>query len=155
MKELIKKALSELENLPYSSTKKTVERKLDLDNYPSVAEISKLAEKVGLPLNKIFIGTEECNTLGGASDVYLAWDEQVDKSKEEIALDVKKRFNNGAWKRVYDMLTANGFTRTSCSTSEFKKFDQYNVHDLYYAGEWDILEAYYSLRFKKEVEPLA
>lgn len=150
MKELLKKALSELAALPYHNTKKTIEKTEHFNGWPSVEELIETAKATGIPLDKLSIGTEECNTLGGSSDIHLSWDVEVDKTEEEIAKAIKERFNKGAWKYVYETLTADGYKRTPCSTSEFRKFDQYNLHDLYHAEEWDILEAYYSLRFKKE-----
>lgn len=156
MKHLIKEALAGLANLPYSSTKKTVQENKGFNGYPTVEELIEVAQEINIPINKISVTTEECYTLGSYSDICLTWDVEVDKTEKEIAADIKTRFNRGAFKRVYDILIPNGYKRTSSSTSEYKKFDQYNVYDLYYAEEWEILEAYYLLAFKKDedVNPL-
>ena len=153
MKDLLKKALGDLASLPYTSTKKTIEKKIYLDDY-SLSEVIKKAEAVGVSFDKISVETDEADTLGVTNPIYLSYPVEVDMTKADIEKDIKYRFNRGAFKRVYDALTPNGYKRISSSSVKHREFSQYNVYDLYMAGDFDALEAYYSLFFKKNEEGL-
>lgn len=96
-------------------------------------------------------------TFGGNDNGYDAWDDiclcwdiivpTTDKDKLEFK---RKRFSSDvAFRKVYNLLLANGYKRIGSNSALFKEFDDTTVYDMYVNKDIDRLEKYYSLFFNK------
>ena len=77
----------------------------------------------------------------------LSWNESVATTDEEKHKYVVRRFDQVLWEFLYKRLTENGYTRTGCCSSIFKKYP--SVHEMYMDKDFERIEEFYLHRFKK------
>lgn len=162
MKNLISKALNDafiiLEN-QVPQTKKKTETISIQDVKPS--QLMSFMKSNDIPNDAYFTGTD--NGYDGWNDIVLAWEVDVPTSKEEKSEYKNYRFHDIAFKKVYDLLTTNGYKRISernQSRITYKKisnnilsiimFDDKSVYEMYIDKDLDKLVEYYSMYFQKE-----
>jgi hypothetical protein len=99
---------------------------------------------------------------GSGDDIVLAWEVDVPTTEKEKLEYKNRRFHDIAFKSVYDLLTPNGYKRTTdndrgritYNRSTFPAhimFDNKTVYEMYVDKDFDSLLEYYSMYFKKEV----
>ena len=164
MKNLISKALNDafttLEN-QVPRTKKKTETISIQDVKPS--ELVSFMKSNDIPNNAYFSGTD--NGYDGWNGIVLAWEVDVPTSEKEKLEYKNYRFHNIAFKKVYDLLTTDGYKRTSDRNQgriTYKKrsnysgissiilFDNKSVYEMYVDKDLDKLLEYYSMYFQKE-----
>jgi hypothetical protein len=162
MKNLISKALTDafitLEN-QVPQTKKKTETLSIQDVKPS--QLSSFMKSNDIPNDAYFSGTD--NGYDGWNDIVLAWEIDVSTSEKEKSEYKNYRFHDIAFKRVYDLLTTNGYKRISDrnkgritykkrsnNVSSIIMFDNKSVYEMYMDKDLDKLVKYYSMYFQKE-----
>ena len=163
MRNLISKALNDafttLEN-QVPQTKKKTETISIQDVKPS--ELVSFMKSNDIPNNAYFSGTD--NGYDGWNDRVLAWEVDVPTSEKEKSEYKNYRFHDIAFKKVYDLLTTNGYKRISGqdrgritykkrsnTVSSIIMFDNKSVYEMYVDKDLDKLVEYYSMYFQKEV----
>ena len=161
MRNLISKALNDafttLEN-QVPQTKKKTETISIQDVKPS--ELVSFMKSNDIPNNAYFSGTD--NGYDGWNDIVLAWEVDVPTSEKEKLEYKNYRFHDIAFKKVYDLLTTNGYKRISgrdINRITYKKrsntvssiimFDNKSVYEMYVDKDLDKLVEYYSMCFQK------
>lgn len=124
-------------------------------------ELKLFMESNDIPCSAYFTGAD--NGYDGWNDILLAWEVDIPTSDKE-KLEYKNRvFHDIAFKKVYDLLTTNGYKRTSLQNKErisYRKsndgtftyiimFDNKTVYEMYMDSDLDKLSEYYSMFFKK------
>ena len=61
----------------------------------------------------------------------------------------RKRFSTIAFKRVFDLLTTNGYKRVGFNSGLLRDYKDTTVYDMYMENDFDRLVKYYSLSFVK------
>ena len=162
MKNLISKALNNafttLENQLPQTKKKTKTISIQ-DVKPS--QLMSFMKSNDIPNDAYFTGTD--NGYDGWNDVVLAWEVDEPTSEKEKSEYKNYRFHDIAFKKVYDLLTTNGYKRISDrnqgritykkrsnSISSIIMFDNKSVYEMYMDKDLDKLVEYYSMRFQKE-----
>ena len=162
MKNLISKALNNafttLENQLPQTKKKTKTISIQ-DVNPS--QLMSFMKSNDIPNDAYFTGTD--NGYDGWNDVVLAWEVDEPTSEKEKSEYKNYRFHDIAFKKVYDLLTTNGFKRISDrnqgritykkrsnSISSIIMFDNKSVYEMYMDKDLDKLVEYYSMYFQKE-----
>ena len=173
MRNLISKALNDafttLEN-QVPQTKKKMETISIQDVKPS--ELMSFMKSNDIPNNAYFSGTDNGydgwngtdNGYDGWNDIVLAWEVDVPTSEKEKLEYKNYRFHDIAFKKVYDLLTTNGYKRISGqdrgritykkrsnTVSSIIMFDNKSVYEMYVDKDLDKLVEYYSMYFQKEV----
>ena len=163
MKNLISKALNNsfttLENQLPQTKKKTKTISIQ-DVKPS--QLMSFMKSNDIPNDAYFTGTD--NGYDGWNDVVLAWEVDEPTSENEKSEYKNYRFHDIAFKKVYDLLTTNGYKRISDRNQgriTYKKrsnsilpiimFDNKSVYEMYMDKDLDKLVEYYSMYFQKEV----
>ena len=163
MRNLISKALNDafiiLEN-QVPQTKKKTETISIRDVEPS--QLMSFMKSNDIPNDAYFTGTD--NGYDGWNDIVLAWEVDVPTSEKEKSEYKNYRFHDIAFKKVYDLLTINGYKRISETDRDritYKKrsntvssiilFDNKSVYEMYIDKDLDKLVEYYSMYFQKEV----
>jgi hypothetical protein len=161
MKKLISKSLNDafttLEN-QVPQTKKKTETISIQDVKPS--ELMSFMKSKDIPNDAYFTGSD--NGYDGWNDIVLAWEVDVPTSEKEKLEYKNRRFHDIAFKKVYDLLTINGYKRISernqgrisykkvSYTSHIIMFDNKSVYEMYMDKDLDKLVEYYSMYFQKE-----
>lgn len=162
MKNLISKALNNafttLENQLPQTKKKTKTISIQ-DVKPS--QLMSFMKSNDIPNDAYFTGID--NGYDGWNDVVLAWEVDEPTSEKEKSEYKNYRFHDIAFKKVYDLLTTNGYKRISDrnqgritykkrsnSISSIIMFDNKSVYEMYMDKDLDKLVEYYSMRFQKE-----
>ena len=164
MRNLISKALNNafttLEN-QIPQTKKKTETISIQDVKPS--QLISFMKSNDIPNDAYFTGTD--NGYDGWNDIVLAWEVDVPTSEKEKLEFKNRRFYDIAFKKVYDLLTINGYKRISernrdrnritykkisNSVSSIIMFDNKSVYEMYMDKDLDKLVEYYSMYFQKE-----
>lgn len=112
-----------------------------------------------VPNDAYFTGTD--NGYDGWDDIVLAWEVDVPTTEKEKLEYKNRRFHDIAFKSVYDLLTPNGYKRTSgqdrgrisyrkSSYASHIMFDNKTVYEMYMDKDFNSLLEYYSMYFKKE-----
>ena len=163
MKNLISKALNNsfttLKNQLPQTKKKTKTISIQ-DVKPS--QLMSFMKSNDIPNDAYFTGTD--NGYDGWNDVVLAWEVDEPTSENEKSEYKNYRFHDIAFKKVYDLLTTNGYKRISYRNQgriTYKKrsnsilpiimFDNKSVYEMYMDKDLDKLVEYYSMYFQKEV----
>jgi len=165
MRNLISKALNDafttLEN-QVPQTKKKTETISIQDVKPS--QLMSFMKSNDIPNDAYFTGAD--NGYDGWNDIVLAWEVDVPTSEKEKLEYKNYRFHNIAFKKVYDLLTTNGYKRISdrnqgritykqrskySGISSIVLFDNKSVYEMYIDKDLDKLVEYYSMYFQKEV----
>lgn len=163
MRNLISKALNDaftiLEN-QVPQTKKKTETISIQDVNPS--ELMSFMKSNDIPDDAYFTGTD--NGYDGWDDIVLAWQIVLPTSEKEKEEYKNYRFHDIAFKKVYDLLTTNGYKRipiTNQNKITYKKrsngissiimFDNKSVYEMYMDKDLGKLVEYYSMCFQKEV----
>ena len=163
MKNLISKALNNafttLENQLPQTKKKTKTISIQ-DVNPS--QLMSFMKSNDIPNDAYFTGTD--NGYDGWNDVVLAWEVDEPTSEKEKSEYKNYRFHDIAFKKVYDLLTTNGYKRISGqdrgritykkrsnTVSSIIMFDNKSVYEMYVDKDLDKLVEYYSMYFQKEV----
>ena len=162
MKNLISKALNNAfttleKQLP--QTKKKTKTISIQDVKPS--QLMSFMKSNDIPNDAYFTGID--NGYDGWNDVVLAWEVDEPTSEKEKSEYKNYRFHDIAFKKVYDLLTTNGYKRISDrnqgritykkrsnSISSIIMFDNKSVYEMYMDKDLDKLVEYYSMRFQKE-----
>ena len=112
MRNLISKALNDafttLEN-QIPQTKKKTETISIQDVKPS--QLMSFMKSNDIPNDAYFTGAD--NGYDGWNDIVLAWEVDVPTSEKEKLEYKNYRFHDIAFKKVYDLLTTNGYKRIS------------------------------------------
>lgn len=164
MKNLISKALNDafitLEN-QVPQTKKKTETISIQDVKPS--QLMSFMKSNDIPNDAYFSGND--NGYDGWDDIVLAWEVDVPTSEEEKSEYKNYRFHDIAFKKVYDLLTTNGYKRISdrnqnritykqrrkySGISSIILFDNKSIYEMYIDKDLDKLVEYYSMYFQKE-----
>jgi len=162
MKNLISKALNNafttLENQLPQTKKKTKTISIQ-DVKPS--QLMSFMKSNDIPNDAYFTGTD--NGYDGWYDIVLAWEVDVPTSEKEKSEYKNYRFHDIAFKKVYDLLTTNGYKRISYrnqgritykkrsnTVSSIIMFDNKSVYEMYIDKDLDKLVEYYSMYFQKE-----
>ena len=162
MKNLISKALNNafttLKNQLPQTKKKTKTISIQ-DVKPS--QLMSFMKSNDIPNDAYFTGTD--NGYDGWNDVVLAWEVDEPTSEKEKSEYKNYRFHDIAFKKVYDLLTTNGYKRISDrnqgrityknrsnSISSIIMFDNKSVYEMYMDKDLDKLVEYYSMYFQKE-----
>lgn len=164
MRNLISKALNDafttLEN-QVPQTKKKTETISIQDVKPS--QLMSFMKSNDIPNDAYFTGAD--NGYDGWNDIVLAWEVDVPTSEKEKLEYKNYRFHDIAFKKVYDLLTTNGYKRISdrnqgritykqrskySGISSIILFDNKSVYEMYIDKDLDKLVEYYSMYFQKE-----
>jgi len=148
MKNLIKDAL-DAAIIQVESRIPTTKKKY---HYISVMDISPLKVTEFMKDNNIPDDAEfdgRANGYDAWDDFGLSWTTDVPMTANDTLTAKKKRFNNAAFKFVYDKLTSNGYKRVGYNTGLLKEFDDTTAFDMYMDNDFDRLVRYYSLPFVK------
>ena len=164
MRNLISKALNDafttLEN-QVPQTKKKTETISIQDVKPS--QLMSFMKSNDIPKDAYFTGADY--GYDGWNDIVLAWEVDVPTSEKEKLEYKNYRFHDIAFKKVYDLLTTNGYKRISdrnqgritykqrskySGISSIILFDNKSVYEMYIDKELDKLVEYYSMYFQKE-----
>lgn len=152
MKELIIEALTQVLNFVTQTTprqKKVKKSSVSIRDVDPL-ELPQFIKDNNIPNDAYFDGTD--NGYDAWDDIVLSWKEEVEKSMDEFANDVKERFNEHySFKAVFETLTKNGYKRKSKSPnpSDRKNFHDTTVYDMYAISDFDRLVEYYSLYFEE------
>ena len=82
-------------------------------------------------------------------DVCVTYNIMVNATDTDILKRKRNRFQSIAFRYVYTTLIENGYKRVGFNTGLLKEFDDTTVYDMYMNNDWNRLEKYYSLYFKK------
>lgn len=149
MKDFIIKALSEailkLEEQTPQTKKQT--KYIDIEDIKPI-DINNFIKENNIPENCYFGGKP--NSYDSFDCVCLCYEIDIPTTDKD-KLEYKRRvFNTIAFKRVYDLLTNNGYKRVGYNTGLLKEFNNTTVYDMFINKEFDKLVKYYSLPFIKE-----
>lgn len=164
MRNLISKALNDAfmtleKQVP--QTKKKTETISIQDVKPS--QLMSFMKSNNIPNDAYFTGND--NGYDGWNDIVLAWEIDVPTSEKEKSEYKNYRFHDIAFKKVYDLLTTNGYKRISernhgritykqrskySGISSIILFDNKSVYEMYIDKDLDKLVEYYSMYFQKE-----
>lgn len=162
MKNLLTKALVDAfitleKQVP--QTKKKTETISIQDIKPS--QLMSFMKYNDIPNDAYFSGAD--NGYDGWNDIVLAWEVDVPTSEKEKLEYKNYRFHDIAFKKIYDLLTTNGYKRTSGqdrgritykktsnSISSIIMFDNKSMYEMYIDKDLDKLVEYYSMYFQKE-----
>lgn len=117
-----------------------------------------------IPNDACFTSTNnEHNGWNDIVDVVLAWAVDVPTSEKEKLEYKNYKFHDIAFKKVYDLLTINGYKRVSGRDrgritykkrsnilSSIVMFDNKSIYEIYMDKDLDKLVEYYSMYFQKE-----
>ena len=164
MRNLISKALNDafttLEN-QVPQTKKKSETISIQDVKPS--QLMSFMKSNHIPNDAYFTGAD--NGYDGWNDIVLAWEVDVPTSEKEKLEYKNYRFHDIAFKKVYDLLTTNGYKRISdrnqgritykqrskySGISSIILLDNKSVYEMYIDKDLDKLVEYYSMYYQKE-----
>jgi hypothetical protein len=147
MKKFIIKALDEalVHIYKITPTTKIVERSVSV-MHVMPKDILTFMKENSIPDDACFAGKD--NGYDGFDDILLSWDIKVPTTEEDRLKYRRERFNSVSFKRLHDLLTANGYKRVGYNTRLLKEFNDTIVYDMYMNKEWDRLIKYYSLSFK-------
>ena len=148
MQELLKDVLKGVLNRARKSTpqtKKSVRSISIIDVDPF--DLQNFMKDNNIPESAYFHGRD--NGYDAWDDIILEWTVDVPTTDEDKDNYVRDRFNASAFKNVYDALTTNGYTRVGYSTGLLKEFKDTTIYDMFIEEDFDRLEKYYSLPFKK------
>ena len=149
MKTLLIEALNDamvtLENQIPQTKKKT--------NTISILDVEPLnltlfMKENNIPDDACFSGTD--NGYDGWNDIVLAWDVDVPTTEADKLEFKRRRFSDIAWRKIYDLLTTNGYKRVGYNTGLLEQFRGTTVYDMYINNDLDRLVTYYSLPFIKQ-----
>lgn len=146
MKELIIEALTEaiiLVEKQIPETKKS-SRSISILDVKPIDLLSYMKDN-NVPDDAEFDGKD--NGDDGWNDILLSWYINVPTTDKDKLKYKKTRFNNIAWKKVYELLINNGYKRVPYNTGLLKEFDNITVYDMFINNEFDRLVTYYSLAF--------
>jgi len=102
-----------------------------------------------------------CFDLDKYGNQLLSWEVEVPTTDIDKLEFKNNRFNNIAFKSVYDLLTANGYGRISKIdrnrtgsrklnyVSYITTFDGMTIYEMYIGKNFDLLLEYYSMYFRK------
>lgn len=140
---LIKSALDDAYVKVNNQVPKTKEIQKDsLVSGLTVEEIYNFCKNNNISLNSELFTNDE-------GDIYISQTVTLSMTDKDIKTFKEKKFENTAWKCVYDSLTSNGYKRIGVVSSFFKKFDGVNLYDRYLNEDFTTLIEYYSCRFVK------
>jgi hypothetical protein len=144
MKELLKTALDDAKEKLEKQIPKTKNqvKEICIDEV-NPSNLASFMEENRVPSDAVF-SSNECS-----DETFLYWTVKVPTTESDKEQYRRNRFDSIAWTYVYGSLTHNGYKRTGCWSSEFKKFDDTTVYEMYMNKDFDRIEKYYSLRFKK------
>ena len=160
MKDYIIQALNDAfivleKQLPQTKKETKTISIMDVNPY----ELISFMESNNIPKDACFSGRD--NGYDGWDDIVLAWDIDVPTSEKEKSEYKNYRFHDIAFKKVYDLLTTNGYKRISELGSgriTYKKrnntlssiimFNNKSVYEMYMDKDFDVLVEYYSMYFK-------
>ena len=146
MKELLIQALNEsivLLEKQIPQTKKKTESVSIIDVKP--IDLSSFIKDNNIPNDACFDGKD--NGYDGWDDILLSWTIDIPTTDVDKLKFKRKRFDDIAFRRIYDLLIKSGYKREGCSTALLKQFDDTTVYDMYINKNFDRLVKYYSLRF--------
>lgn len=159
MKELLKQALDlaviKLESItPQIKKKKNSISILDVNPI----DLAKFMQENNIPNDASFDGRD--NGYDAWNDILLSWEVDVSTSEKEKLEYKNRRFHDIAFKYVFDLLTTNGYKRTSgldIGRITYKKtsnnissiimFDNKSVYEMYMDKDLNKLVEYYSMYF--------
>lgn len=152
MKDLIKQALDNymakvLKQVP--ATKK-YEKTINLDSHEvTPLKLVEFMKQHNIPDHAEF-GTDydECSISNGVSPI-LYWDIDVPTTEKDRTEFIKRRFNLTHFKFVYDLMKKHGYKRIGANSFEFKKYKDTTVYDMYMTKDWDRLEEWFKIFFRK------
>jgi len=127
-------------------TKKKTETISIQDVKPS--QLMSFMKSNDIPNDAHFTGTD--NGYDGWNDIVLAWDVDIPTTEKDRLEFKRRRFTDISFKKVYDLLTTNGYKRVGYNTGLLKQFDKKTVYDMYMDKDFDTIVKYYSLPFVKE-----
>ena len=91
-----------------------------------------------------------CSESDAPSDaVYVKWSVKVPTTSADRENYIRRKVNSNATLLVGMALQELGYSRVNVASSAFKPFDDTSVYDMFTTGEWQRLEQYYLLSFKK------
>ena len=89
---------------------------------------------------------EDAHFSSDDDSVCLYWDKKVSTTDDEKQAYIVRRFDQVLWGFLYKRLTENGYTRTGCCSSIFKKYP--SVYDMYMDNDFERIEEFYLHRYK-------
>lgn len=153
MKELLMQALTcAMAKLDRGApTTKTVFKYVDISNV-SPFELESHLVANNIPKDAEF---STCGEYGpfDTQTPCISYSVKVAMTDKEILKERRKRFDGIAWNFVYPILLSNGYKqRPIVDSNVYKFFNSRNttIYDLCIAGDFDLLEEYYSHRFVKQ-----
>lgn len=162
MKELIIQALNDafaLLEKQVPQTKKKAKTISILHVKP--LELVSFMKTNNIPDDADFSGKD--NGYDAWDDIVLAWEVDVPTSEKEKLEFKNYRFHDIAFKKVYELLTTNGYKRVtdrnqgritykkrSNTISYIVMFDNNTVYEMYINKDFDRLVEYYSLYYIKQ-----
>lgn len=149
MKELIIIALNDAFAALQKQTPQTKKKTMQS---PSIAgikaiDIASFMKENNIPDDACVDGKN--NGYDAWDDIMLSWEIEVPTTEKDKLEYQRRVFSNIAFKRMYDLLTKNGYKRTGYNSGLLKEFDGTTVYDMYINKEFDRLVKYYSLPFNK------
>jgi len=110
-------------------------------------ELTSFMKANDVPDNARFDGKD--NGYDAWDDLLLAWEIDVPTTDKDKLFFKRKKFNDVAFRFMYNSLTKNGFKRVGFDTGLLTEFRGVTVYDMYVAKDFDRLVRYYSLPFVK------
>jgi len=112
------------------------------------ADILEFMEENKVPLADAWFSS--CSDQYEQSDaIYVKWTVKVPTTVRDKENYVRRKVNHNALLRISSAFKALGYKRVGVRSSAFKPFDDTSVYDMFISGEWERLEQYYLLMFKK------
>lgn len=91
-----------------------------------------------------------CSDMYEQSDaVYVKWPVKVPTTPADRENYVRRKLNSNATLHISMALKELGYSCVTAVSGAFKSFSDTSVYDMFTAGEWQRLEQYYLLSFKK------
>jgi len=148
MKDLIIQALDSFSATFEQTVPKTKPKTIlvDIEGVSPVNLVSFMKENQ-IPNDAWFAGRP--NGYDGFDQVCLAYEIQVPTTHEDNMKFKRRVFGTRVFKKVYDILTANGYKRKGFNSALLADYDNTTVYDMYVCMSFDRLVSYYSLYFSK------
>ena len=111
-------------------------------------DLDKFTEDNNIPDHAEFSTMDEDYVIIETNNCCLSWNESVPTTDKEQQAYIVRRFDQVVWGFLYKRLIENGYTRTGCCSSIFKKYP--TVYEMYLDNDIERIEEFYLHRFKKE-----
>ena len=113
----------------------------------TIINLVSFMQENDIPDSAVFTHVCSCSATHVEPGDYLTYQIDVETTEKERDEYRRRRFDQIAFKKLYDLLTAAGYKRVGFNSGLLKQFKDTTIYDMFLEKDWDRLEKRYSLSF--------